>query len=81
MLEDVNLSVNQRIARVRQALILWNRERFRNSQLLIEQFKEELEHVMVSPVNDVQVLFRINSDLESAYMEEESFWKHRSRQL
>lgn len=56
-------------------------EKFRNSQLLIEKFKEELEQAMVSLVNNDSLLTRINASLESTYKEEEKFWKQRSRQL
>lgn len=74
-------SVEATIGLVRSALVHWNKEQQRNSKLLINQWKEELEQAMTSPINNEVLLNIIISDLKAAYLAEESFWKQRSRNL
>lgn len=64
---------------VRTAIVRWSKDQQRNSKLLINKWKEEIEHAMTSPTNDEVLLNRINSDLRAAYLAEESLWKQRSR--
>ncbi|CAL9224803.1 unnamed protein product, partial [Arabidopsis halleri] len=78
--EDERINIHRRLINVRRALILWNKEKQRNSQKEIEKKKMELEKAMVNPVHDGLLLKRINEELNVAYKEEEAFWKQRSRQ-
>ncbi|KAG7543566.1 Endonuclease/exonuclease/phosphatase [Arabidopsis thaliana x Arabidopsis arenosa] len=78
--EDERINIHRRLINVRRALILWNKEKQRNSQKEIEKKKLELEQAMVNPVHDGLLLKRINEELNAAYKEEEAFWKQRSRQ-
>ena len=76
-----NRDVQYKIGQTRRAIVLWNKEQQRNSKLLINKWKDELERAMTSPNNDSDLLNHINSELKSAYLEEEAFWKQRSRNL
>ena len=63
-------SVQTKIGMVRSALVQWTKEQQRNSKLLINKWKEELEKAMTSTSNDDSLLNRINSDLKAAYLAE-----------
>ena len=76
-----NTSVQYKISQTRRAIVLWNKEKQRNSQLLINKWKDELEKAMISRTNDTELLQKLNVDLRSAYFAEEAFWKQRSRNL
>ncbi|XP_019097316.1 PREDICTED: uncharacterized protein LOC109131143 [Camelina sativa] len=76
-----NTSVQTRIANCRRALVKWNKEKHRNSQLAIKRHQYDLEKAMTNPIQDEVLLSRINETLKAAYKDEESFWKQRSRQL
>lgn len=76
-----NRNVQYKISQTRGAIVLWNKEQQRNSKLLINHWKEELEKAMTSPTNDDALLTKLNSDLKEAYKAEEAYWKQRSRNL
>lgn len=78
--EDERLNIHRRLISVRRALIQWNKDQQRNSQLEIEKKKNELEKVMVSPIHDELLLRKITGELNVAYLAEEAYWKQRSRQ-
>lgn len=64
-----------------QTKVRWNKDQQRNSKILINKWKDELECAMTSTSNDEALLTRINADLKAAYLAEESFWRQRSRNL
>lgn len=76
-----HLTVDQRIARCRRAIIAWSREKHKNTHKIIEQKKKDLEKAMANPATTYELIQDINKDLSTAYMAEESYWKQRSRQL
>lgn len=73
--------VHYKISQVRRAIILWNKEQQRNSRILIEQWKEALDKAMSSNRNEGETIAKLNADLTKAYLEEEAYWKQRSRNL
>ena len=76
-----NTSVQYKISQTRRAIVLWNKEQQRNNKLLINKWKDELEKAMTSRTNDAELLQKLNTDLRSAYIAEEAFWKQMSRNL
>lgn len=73
--------VMERLASTRQAISEWNKSQQRNSRVLIEQLKGELEDALISTRNYTALIHDINAKLNSAYLAEEAFWKQRSRLL
>lgn len=70
-----------KLAATRSAISAWNKLQQRNSKVLIEQKKQELEKALTSPLNDTVLINEINAALNNAYVAEEAFWKQRSRLL
>ena len=68
-------NVQFKISQTRSAIVQWNKEQQRNSKLLICHWKEELEKAMTNPVNNEQLLTKLNSDLKEAYRAKEAYWK------
>lgn len=66
--------VTRKIARVRGAIVKWNKEQQATSRAIIDKRKEELEEAMVSPYNDGDRIARINQELREAYKAEEEYW-------
>lgn len=74
-------SVSSKISAARHAITEWNKLQHRNSRLLIEENKRELEATLTSPVNDTTLIQSVTEKLNAAYLAEEEFWKQRSRLL
>lgn len=68
-------NVQHKIKQIRSAIVLWNKEQQRNSKLLINHWKDELEKAMTSPTNNEDLLTKLNADLKEAYRAEEAYWK------
>lgn len=79
--KDYEQTIDNRLNRVRWAIIQWNKEQNRNSRTQIEKLKRALEEAMVSPQNKEQLISSINKELQKAYRAEEEFWRQRSRIL
>lgn len=73
--------VSEIIAQVRRAITEWNKLQGRNSRLLIEKKKKELDAALSSRLNDTALIQKITSEQSTAYNEEEAYWKQRSRLL
>lgn len=73
--------VKDRIAITRTAIAEWNKTQHRNSRLIIEEKKAELEEALTSPVNNTSLIQEMNTKLEEAYSAEEAYWRQRSRLL
>ena len=76
-----NMTISERIARVRSAISEWTRTQYKNSRELIEENKFELETALTSPANDTTLIQRITNELSAAYQAEEEHWRQRSRVL
>ena len=74
-----NLHSEMRLAKVRQALVKWSREKHLNSKETIERLKKELDDALSSHIADDELIHRLNNELLSAYKAEEDFWRQRSR--
>ena len=73
--------IRDKIALTRTAIVEWSKTQYRNSRLIIEAKKQELDSALSSTVNDAEVIKKINADLLAAYRAEEEFWRQRSRLL
>ncbi|XP_023641325.1 uncharacterized protein LOC111831438 [Capsella rubella] len=78
---DSEEGVEEKISRCRSEIISWTKQKYQNSQKLIEKLKEELEDTMSSQETNQDLISSINIRLLHAYKAEEEFWKQRSRQL
>ena len=74
-------SVSEKLASTRSAISAWNRSQQRNIMMIIEQKKLELNAALSSAVEDSVLIQEISSQLNSAYLAEEEYWKQRSRLL
>ena len=74
-----NLHSEVRLAKVRQALVQWSKEKHLNSRETIERIKKELDEALSSRVGDEDLIYRLNNELIAAYKAEEDFWRQRSR--
>lgn len=74
-------SIRDKIALTRTAIVEWSKAQNRNSRLIIEQKKQDLEKALTSPANDQELIRQINSELNNAYQAEEEHWRLRSRLL
>lgn len=72
---------SEKISLTRSAIVEWSKAQNRNSRLLIDQKKQELDLALTSPTNDVELIHKLNSDLNEAYQAEEEYWRQRSRLL
>ncbi|WZY68165.1 hypothetical protein YC2023_000405 [Brassica napus] len=73
--------IREKIALTRSAIVEWSKQQNRNSRIIIEQKKLELEEALSSSVNDLALIHQINSALNEAYKAEEDHWRQRSRLL
>ena len=80
-LGDHNSSVMEKLANARSAISAWNRKQQRNSKMLIEKKKRELNVALSSRANDIALIQDISKQLDAAYSEEEEFWKQCNRLL
>lgn len=78
-LDSVALHSEERLARVRKALVKWSRDKHINSKAKIEQLKSDLDAALSSSTGDDVLISRLNKELISAYKAEEEFWRQRSR--
>ena len=74
-------SVSEKLAHTRGAISLWNRNKQRNSKLVIEKKKRELNEALSEPFQDTAKIQDINKQLTAAYLAEEDYWRQRSRLL
>ncbi|WZZ92349.1 hypothetical protein YC2023_120928 [Brassica napus] len=74
-------SVLTKIAKIRYNIILWCREQNRNSNIAIRKAQDDLEEALSSPSPDPAGIVALTATLESAYKEEELYWRQRSRIL
>lgn len=65
------LSIEQKIGRLRRAIIQWNREQQNISHKLIDEKRKALDETMTSPLNNDLLIQSLNSDLKKAYQSEE----------
>lgn len=75
------MPVSEKLASARSAISAWNKTQHRNSQMIIEQKKQELDADLSSPDNDTRLIQDIATKLNAAYLAEEEYWKQRSRLL
>lgn len=73
--------VGEKINRCRTEIINWTREKYQNSQKLIEELRQQLEEAMSSQDPNQALISTINNKLLLSYKAEEDYWKQRSRQL
>lgn len=71
-------SVSEKLATTRSAISAWNRSQQRNSMMIIEQKKLELNAALSSAIEDSGLIQEISNQLNSAYLAEEEYWKQRS---
>lgn len=76
-----NVPIREKIALTRRAITEWNNSQQRNSRIIIEEKRVELEAALTCPTNNTRLIQEITSKLNEAYLAEESFWKQRSRLL
>ncbi|XP_013614191.1 PREDICTED: uncharacterized protein LOC106320384 [Brassica oleracea var. oleracea] len=74
-------SVLTRIGNIRHSIIKWTREQNLNSNRAIQSAQQRLEEALSNPVPDAMLIGELTTTLESAYKEEELFWRQRSRIL
>lgn len=78
-LNSENLHSEDRLAKVRQALVKWSRDQQSNSKETIERIKKDLDDALSCPIEDGELIFCLNKELLAAYKVEEDFWRQRSR--
>ena len=76
-----SVSIREKIALTRTAIVEWSKTQYRNSRVFIEQKKQDLELAMINPAGDQELIKKINDELNKAYQEEEEYWRQRSRLL
>ena len=75
------LTVQGKIEESRKAISHWNRNKQRNSRLVIDAKRAELEAALTDERNDTELIQKVTADLRAAYLAEEAYWKQRSRLL
>ncbi|XP_010451507.1 PREDICTED: uncharacterized protein LOC104733635 [Camelina sativa] len=78
---DPEASVDHRLHLCRSAIIKWSKTQLQNSQKEISFLREQLEEAMCDDGSNQSFIDVINQKLLRAYIQEEEFWKQRSRQL
>jgi len=76
-----HLQVEEKLSLCRQAICKWSKAFQENSRQKIDTLQQELDKAMSNPVSDEVLIRDLNSQLLKTYLEEENFWKQRSRQL
>lgn len=77
--ESEHLHSEDRLAKVRLALVKWSRDQHLNSKATIERLKGDLDDALSCPNGDDELFNRLNKELLLAYKAEEDFWRQRSR--
>lgn len=72
-------SVLSKISWIRASIIRYMREQNLNSNLAIQKNQEELEKALSSLSPDTEIIASLTAALESAYKEEELYWRQWSR--
>ncbi|KAL0740221.1 hypothetical protein Bca4012_081734 [Brassica carinata] len=74
-------SVLTRIGNIRHSIIKWMKEQNLNSNQAIQDAQHQLEEALSSSTPDDSLIGELTAKLESAYREEELYWRQRSRIL
>ena len=72
-------SVITKICRVRTKIVEWTKLQNQNSRALILSSQEQLEAALSDTTPDADLISSLQSILDKAYVEEEQFWRQRSR--
>lgn len=77
--DQPNDSVISKINNVRTKIVEWTKLQNSNSKLLIQSTQTELERALSDPVPDQELIASLQATLHKAYVDEEQFWRQRSR--
>ena len=72
-------SVISKICRIRRKIMEWTKLQNRNSKELILTTQAKLEEALSSTTPDPVAIGILSQELEKAYIEEEQYWRQRSR--
>ncbi|KAG2246826.1 hypothetical protein Bca52824_086454 [Brassica carinata] len=72
-------SIIMKLNKCRRGIILWAKEKQKQSNLVIKRNQDELERALSNPVPDTLLIENLNAELRHAYLAEDQFWKQRSR--
>lgn len=75
----MDLPIAQRLIRCRKHISLWKRSNRHNAGDNIHRLRSQLDRAITTPGVPTQDINGIREELDQAYMEEEIFWKQRSR--
>lgn len=68
-----------RLSRCRKEISVWKQHNRNNAAEKIELFRRQLDQAVVSPSSTTQEQNEIKNNLQQAYLEEEIYWKQKSR--
>ena len=74
-----HLSLDTRLHQTRKQMALWKRQNQLNASVRIATLKRELDHAYTNGTHSTEELHGIITDLNQAYLDEEHFWKIKSR--
>ncbi|KAF8092597.1 hypothetical protein N665_0410s0009, partial [Sinapis alba] len=69
----------QRLKQCRTQISIWKRHNRHNAEERIQLLRGRLDKAICSPSTTIQEVDMLKDDLNQAYIDEEIFWKHRSR--
>ena len=75
----VQIPLVQRLSRCRQHISLWKKHNRNNTEEKISSLRSKLDKAMVDQTVTAQERRGIKEDLNQAYLEEEIYWKQKSR--
>lgn len=74
-----NLSLHERIRSCRREIANWKRHHHTNSAIKIKELKHRIDTAHTDGVTTTNELYHLRTQLMSAYREEETYWKLKSR--
>lgn len=75
----LQIPLTQRLSRCRQHIATWKHSNINNAEEKIKVLRHRLDSALCSPSYTTADVNLIREDLDQAYMEEEIFWKQKSR--
>lgn len=76
-----HLQVEAKLSLCRQAICKWSKAFQENSRKKLDSLQQELDKAMSHSVANEVLIRDLNAQILKTYLEEENFWKQRSRQL
>lgn len=77
--QNKDASLEEKISLCRRAIIKWSKDQNLNSAKVISASQQALEEALSADIPDPTIIGRHTAILEKAYLDEEKFWKQRSR--